>query len=76
MLIHPQAHYRPYADASGGWGSAKSVMHILWREQALRKAPLALTRQNKPGGFACVSCAWAKPGKDRKSTRLNSSHWE
>lgn len=63
MLIHPQAHYRPYADASGGWGSAKSVMHILWREQALRKAPLALTRQNKPGGFACVSCAWAKPGK-------------
>lgn len=63
MLIHPQAHYRPYADASGGWGSAKSVMTILWREQALIKAPLALTRQNKPGGFACVSCAWAKPGK-------------
>jgi molybdopterin-dependent oxidoreductase alpha subunit len=63
MLIHPQAHYRPYTDASGGWGSAKSVMRILWREQALIKAPLALTRQNKPGGFACVSCAWAKPGK-------------
>jgi molybdopterin-dependent oxidoreductase alpha subunit len=38
-------------------------MTILWREQALIKAPLALTRQNKPGGFACVSCAWAKPGK-------------
>ncbi len=63
MLIHPQAHYRPYADASGGWGSARSVMNILWREQALLKAPRALTRQNKPGGFACVSCAWAKPGK-------------
>jgi len=63
MLIHPQAHYRPYTDASGGWGSAKSVMRILWREQALIKAPRALTRQNKPGGFACVSCAWAKPGK-------------
>jgi molybdopterin-dependent oxidoreductase alpha subunit len=38
-------------------------MNILWREQALLKAPVALTRQNKPSGFACVSCAWAKPGK-------------
>jgi hypothetical protein len=24
-------------------------------------APPALLRQNKPDGFACVSCAWAKP---------------
>jgi len=37
-------------------------MNILWREQAYRKAPMALIRQNKPKGFACVSCAWAKPG--------------
>jgi molybdopterin-dependent oxidoreductase alpha subunit len=37
-------------------------MTILWREQALAKAPLALLKQNKPKGFACVSCAWAKPG--------------
>jgi len=61
-LIHLAAHYRPYASASGGWGSAFSVMNILWREQALFKTPLALVRQNKPKGFACVSCAWAKPG--------------
>jgi molybdopterin-dependent oxidoreductase alpha subunit len=38
-------------------------MQILWREQALAKGSLALFKQNKPGGFACVSCAWAKPGK-------------
>lgn len=63
MLIHPRARYKPYKMAAGGWGSARSVMNILWREQALLKTAGALTRQNKPGGFACVSCAWAKPGK-------------
>ncbi|MFJ5300247.1 FdhF/YdeP family oxidoreductase [Pseudomonas sp. NPDC088368] len=66
QLLHPAAHstahYRPYTSASGGWGSAHSVMNILWREQAYAKAPAALMRQNKPKGFACVSCAWAKPG--------------
>ena len=61
-LIHTTAHFHPYRSAAGGWGSAHSVMNILWREQALRKAPAALLRQNKPKGFACVSCAWAKPG--------------
>lgn len=61
-LIHPQAHFKPYLSASGGWGSARSVMHILWHEQALATATPALLKQNKPKGFACVSCAWAKPG--------------
>jgi molybdopterin-dependent oxidoreductase alpha subunit len=37
-------------------------MNILWREQALFKGAAALLKQNKPKGFACVSCAWAKPG--------------
>jgi anaerobic selenocysteine-containing dehydrogenase len=63
MLIHPKTHFQPYTHASGGWGSAKSVMQILWREQALTKAPVALLKQNKPDGFACVSCAWAKSGR-------------
>lgn len=62
-LIHPHAHFKPYHSASGGWGSARSVMTILWREQAFGTAPAALLRQNKPKGFACVSCAWAKPGE-------------
>ncbi|RAU40355.1 MULTISPECIES: FdhF/YdeP family oxidoreductase [unclassified Pseudomonas] len=61
-LIHRTAHYRPYKSAAGGWGSARSVMNILWREQALVPATQALLKQNKPKGFACVSCAWAKPG--------------
>jgi molybdopterin-dependent oxidoreductase alpha subunit len=37
-------------------------MAILWREQALTNAPLALFKQNKHAGVGCVSCAWAKPG--------------
>ncbi|AIR90912.1 FdhF/YdeP family oxidoreductase [Pseudomonas cremoricolorata] len=61
-LIHPHPHYKPYQSAAGGWGSARSVMHILWHEQALTTATPALLKQNKPKGFACVSCAWAKPG--------------
>lgn len=62
QLIHPVAFYRPYTSAAGGWGSAHSVMRMLWREQSLFKTPVALFQQNKPKGFACVSCAWAKPG--------------
>ncbi|MFF7709980.1 FdhF/YdeP family oxidoreductase [Pseudomonas sp. NPDC007930] len=54
--------FRPYTHAAGGWGSARSVMTILWREQAMAHGAAALYKQNKPGGFACVSCAWAKPG--------------
>lgn len=61
-LLHSTARFKPYRSAAGGWGSARSVMTILWREQALTKAPVALFKQNKPKGFACVSCAWAKPG--------------
>ena len=61
QLIHSTARFRPYLSASGGWGSARSVMNILWREQAWRHAPATLLRLNKPKGVGCVSCAWAKP---------------
>ncbi|MEN5139371.1 hypothetical protein [Pseudomonas juntendi] len=62
-IIHPPARFKSYTSAAGGWGSARSVMTILLREQALAAAPLALLRQNQPKGFACVSCAWAKSGE-------------
>ena len=62
-LIYSSARFRPYTSASGGWGSAHSVMNILWREQTVIKGAKALLKQNKPHGFACVSCAWAKPGE-------------
>jgi molybdopterin-dependent oxidoreductase alpha subunit len=46
---------------AGGWGSAKEVSAILLQEHVLLDGPALLAAQNKPDGFACVSCAWAKP---------------
>jgi len=51
MLTDPKTRYRPYTDASGGWGSAKSVAGILLREQSVLKIGAALLKQNKPDGF-------------------------
>jgi molybdopterin-dependent oxidoreductase alpha subunit len=55
--------YKPYTAPAGGWGSAKSLGTILRREGVLASGTLALSRQNKPDGFQCVSCAWPKPAK-------------
>ncbi|WP_440981680.1 FdhF/YdeP family oxidoreductase [Shinella sumterensis] len=48
---------------AGGWGSAKSVGEILLREHVPLSGPALLKHQNKPEGYMCVSCAWAKPAK-------------
>ena len=48
---------------AGGWGSAKSVTEILLREHIPASGASLLTHQNKPDGYMCVSCAWAKPAK-------------
>nr|WP_145547080.1 FdhF/YdeP family oxidoreductase [Variovorax boronicumulans] len=53
----------PYGQAAGGWGSIKSVARSLVQEGAPLATVQALRRQNKPGGFSCVGCAWAKPAK-------------
>ncbi|WP_398471133.1 FdhF/YdeP family oxidoreductase [Tardiphaga sp.] len=52
-----------YSGAAGGWGSAKSVSEILLRERVPVEGPSLLAHQNKPDGYMCVSCAWAKPAK-------------
>ena len=36
---------------------------ILKSERLPIAGPAALARQNRPAGFMCVSCAWAKPAK-------------
>jgi len=51
---------KPYWGPVGGWGSAKSVAEILLREAVPLKGSLTLWEQNKPHGFACVSCSYAK----------------
>lgn len=54
---------QPYQGPAGGWGSAKSVGEILLREHVAIGGPSLLSYQNKPEGYMCVSCAWAKPAK-------------
>jgi molybdopterin-dependent oxidoreductase alpha subunit len=47
--------------AAGGWASLASVTGTLFHNEAAVAGAAALRVQNKPGGFMCVSCAWAKP---------------
>ena len=51
----------PYSGPAGGWGSMRSLARHVVQEHAQPGALPALVKQNKPDGFACVSCAWAKP---------------
>lgn len=53
----------PYTGPAGGWGSARSLTEILLREEIPVSGAALLMEQNKPDGFMCVSCAWAKPAK-------------
>jgi len=46
---------------AGGWGSLAKVSTILLDQRVPIKDSQLLLKQNKPDGFACVSCAWAKP---------------
>jgi hypothetical protein len=48
-------------EPAGGWGSLKSVTSVLVREHVALAGTRVLSHQNKPDGFTCVSCAWAKP---------------
>jgi molybdopterin-dependent oxidoreductase alpha subunit len=50
-----------YDGPSGGWGSLKGIAKIFGSELSSPAVLDTLRRQNKPHGFACVSCAWAKP---------------
>jgi molybdopterin-dependent oxidoreductase alpha subunit len=54
---------KPYTGPAGGWGSAKSVAEITLKERVALRGPKLLSTQNKPEGYMCVSCAWAKPAK-------------
>ncbi len=52
-----------YGGPAGGWGSLKSLAEMGLREKSGPEVARELTRQNKPDGFSCVSCAWAKPAE-------------
>src|ERR1700751_2219170 len=50
-----------YKGPAGGWGSARAVAEALTRNRVPLSGARLLLNQNKHNGFACVSCAWAKP---------------
>jgi molybdopterin-dependent oxidoreductase alpha subunit len=50
-----------YDGPAGGWGSVKGIVSIFGKEWDTPAALETLMRQNKPKGFMCVSCSWAKP---------------
>src|SRR3954468_10434435 len=58
-----KAEVKPYDGPAGGWGSLKAVGSILTQEAGLLLGSEVLWKQNKPDGFMCVSCAWAKPAQ-------------
>jgi molybdopterin-dependent oxidoreductase alpha subunit len=63
LLVEPmsQDEINALGEPSGGWGSLKSVTSVLVREHVALAGTRVLSHQNKPDGFTCVSCAWAKP---------------
>ena len=52
-----------YTGATGGIGSMKGIGYVAKDERPGPRVLVELGRQNKPGGFMCVSCAWSKPAK-------------
>ena len=52
-----------YDHPTGGWGSVRGMTETIVRERARPAVLRTLARQNKPGGFMCVSCAWTKPAE-------------
>ncbi|MDX6804995.1 FdhF/YdeP family oxidoreductase [Terrihabitans rhizophilus] len=50
-----------YDGPSGGWGSLRGITRVFGAEWTTPAATETLASQNKPEGFMCVSCAWAKP---------------
>lgn len=52
----------PYdTHAAGGWGSLHGLSRIFGEASSSTRALAILSKQNKPGGVMCTSCAWAKP---------------
>ncbi|SPB18570.1 oxidoreductase alpha (molybdopterin) subunit [Caballeronia novacaledonica] len=52
---------KKYDHPAGGWGSLKAVTSALVEQHVTLDGARILLHQNKPDGYACVSCSWAKP---------------
>ncbi|MGJ4939268.1 FdhF/YdeP family oxidoreductase [Bradyrhizobium sp. HKCCYLS1011] len=63
--MREKAKVGKYDAPAGGWGSLHAVASILTQEEVALLGSEILLKQNKPDGFMCVSCSWAKPAKPR-----------
>ncbi|MGY4363730.1 anaerobic selenocysteine-containing dehydrogenase [Bradyrhizobium sp. i1.7.7] len=63
--MRQKAKVENYDGPAGGWGSLKAVTSILTQEEIAILGSEILLKQNKPNGYMCVSCSWAKPAKPR-----------
>ncbi|HEY4263756.1 MAG TPA: molybdopterin-dependent oxidoreductase, partial [Micropepsaceae bacterium] len=62
MAAKDEGGHEVHSDgAAGGWGSLRGIGRVLLEEHDTPEVAATLMRQNKPGGFMCVSCAWTKP---------------
>jgi anaerobic selenocysteine-containing dehydrogenase len=61
--MRQKAKIETYQAPAGGWGSLSAVAHIVTQEEVAILGSEILLKQNKAGGFMCVSCSWAKPAK-------------
>jgi molybdopterin-dependent oxidoreductase alpha subunit len=60
-----EPEFTAYEQPAGGWGSVGSLGRSLTHEKIPFRGPRILIHQNKPDGYACVSCSWAKPAEPR-----------
>src|SRR3954468_8140183 len=65
LAMKQKAKVESYDGPAGGWGSVKAVASILTQEEVALLGSEILLKQNKPDGYMCVSCSWAKPAKPR-----------
>ena len=63
ISLMARAKFTKYTHPAGGWGSVQSLGRSLTHERVPLRGTRILLHQNKPDGFACVSCSWAKPAK-------------
>lgn len=58
---------RDYRHPAAGWGAAKSVAHVFFRERALLDGARTIFKMNhENGGFDCPGCAWPDDTKGLK----------
>jgi molybdopterin-dependent oxidoreductase alpha subunit len=60
-MSHTEPTIEHGESVAGGWGSVKDVTSHLRHEHVLLKGSRVILKQNKPDGYQCVSCSWAKP---------------